>query len=84
MDSNEPHILTPRSTTGPSAAVWFIFLLGWLLHMLFLCHAYSFYVCQKKGSEGVLHTGLVASAIFSKDVLESLDGLHTFVWALCG
>lgn len=52
--------------------------------MLFLCHACSFYVCQKKGSEGVLHTGLVASVIFSKHVLESLDGLHTFVWALCG
>lgn len=84
MDSNEPHILTPRSTNGPAAAVWFIFLLGWLLHMLFLCHASSFCVCQRKISEEVLHTGLVASAILSKDMLESLDGLHMFVWALCG
>lgn len=77
-------ILTPRSTNGPAATIWLIFRLGCLLHVLFLCHASSFCVCQRKSSEEVLHTGLVASSIFSKYVLESLDGLHTFVWTLCG
>lgn len=62
MDSNEPHILTPRSTNGPSVAVWFLF----LLQMLFFCHASSFSVCQRESSEGMLHAVLVASAIFSK------------------
>lgn len=52
--------------------------------MLFLYHASSFCVCQRKSSEEVLHTGLVASAIFSEDVLKTLDDLHIFVWALCG
>lgn len=50
------------------------FLLGWLLHMFFLCHVSSFSVCQKESSEGMLHAGLEASAIFSKGCL---DGLQT-------